>query len=81
MTPDPDAELLDALRLALQALDAAEAERARAWAFSGSGLLPPADGRGARIEAEREVENARAALRRARDAMGLAVGEKAWGGH
>lgn len=77
-----DAAVLAKLREALSRLASAERERALAWAWSGSGLLDATERRAARMEAEREVDNARERVRRARDAvLATGAGEKAWGGH
>lgn len=79
--PD-ETTLLDTIRLALRELSEAERERARAWAWSGSGLLDPAERRGAQMEAEREVEDARQRLQRARLALsGAPVEGRDWGAH
>lgn len=77
-----DDDPLDALRQALTALDEAEKERARAWAYSGTGLLDPPEGRRVRMEAEREVEHAREALWRAKEALvRKGTREKEWSAH
>lgn len=73
---------LAALRQALHHLALAERERTRTWALAGSGLLEPEAQRAARLEAERELADARQRVRQARSALSpTALDEKAWGGH
>lgn len=72
----------DALRRLSQAMDdlrRVEEERARSWALAS--ILDASSGREAQMEAERGVEAAREALRRAKALVGSELGEKAWSGH
>lgn len=82
-TPEPmpsNEEVLHDLRRALDELARADTERARAWAFSA--LFDAPERRAARMEAEREFEDAREKLRHAKEALvSVAAEEKAWSGH